>query len=221
MAAEFPASRVVLVDDGSGSAELSTIAPLLRKMKARYRHQFEFLPLPKNRGKGGAILAAWEGRRPRFEYLGFVDADGALEPSEVARLARQLSPGGLGPALFASRVKMLGFNVQRRFFRHYMGRIFATWVGICLNPAIYDSQCGLKFIPARVFAKIGPRLQGQGFAWDVELLAQLLSTGCPIREVPVHWKDVEGSKVRLLRDSFRLFWVTLLKGWSLRRGAKG
>ena len=217
---QFPSSRVVLVDDGSGSAELSALAPLLKKMQARHRRHFEFLPLPKNRGKGGAILAAWKSRQSRFDYLGFVDADGALEPAEVARLGRQLSPGGLGPALFASRIKMLGFSVRRRLLRHYTGRIFATWVGLCLESKVYDSQCGLKFIPTRVFAKIGPRLLGQRFAWDIELLAQLLSVGCPIREIPVNWKDIRGSKVRLFRDSPRLFWVALLAGWNLRRGGK-
>jgi len=217
VAAEFRRSRVVLVDDGSGSDEVGALAPLLRKMQARYRGHFEFLPLPKNQGKGGAILAAWKSRQSRFDYLGFVDADGALEPAEVLRLGRELSPGGRGPALFASRVKMLGFSVRRKLFRHYVGRIFATWVGLCLEPQIYDSQCGLKFIPTRVFGRIEPRLRGQRFAWDIELLAELLKVGCPIREIPVNWRDIRGSKVRLFRDSLQLFWAALLAGWSRRK----
>lgn len=217
ISAEFPKSRVVLVDDGSGSAEIGALAPLLRKMQTRYRRQFEFLPLPKNQGKGGAILAAWKSRQSHFDYLGFVDADGALEPAEVLRLGRELFPGGRGPALFASRVKMLGFSVRRKISRHYVGRIFATWVGLCLEPKIYDSQCGLKFIPTQVFAGIEPRLRGRRFAWDIELLAELLNAGCPIREIPVNWHDVPGSKVSLFRDGLRLFWVALCYGWNQKR----
>jgi len=216
VAAEFARFRVVLVDDGSGSDEVGALAPLVRKMQARYRGQFGFLPLPQNQGKGGAILAAWKSRQSHFDYLGFVDADGALEPGEVVRLAEQLVPGGRGPALFASRVKMMGYSVHRHLWRHYAGRIFATWVGICVDPRIYDSQCGLKFIPTRVFEKISPRLRGRGFAWDIELLAELLAVNCPIREIPVHWKDVPGSKVRFVRDSAGLFWAALSLGWKIR-----
>jgi dolichyl-phosphate beta-glucosyltransferase len=210
---EFPGSLVILVDDGSGPGEITALKALLQKMRTRYRRNFDFLALPKNRGKGGAILAAWKSCRSRFDYLGFVDADGALKPVEVARLAEELSPRGRGPAVFASRIKMLGFCVERGLIRHYAGRIFATWVGICLESRIYDSQCGLKFIPTHVFKRISSQLDGHGFAWDIELLAKLLAAGCPIREIPVNWSDIKGSKVRLLRDGLNLFSVALREGW--------
>jgi dolichyl-phosphate beta-glucosyltransferase len=210
---EFPGSLVMLVDDGSGPGEITALKALLKKMRTRYRSNFDFLALPKNRGKGGAILAAWKSCRSRFDYLGFVDADGALKPVEVARLAEELSPGGRGPAVFASRIKMLGFSVERGLIRHYAGRIFATWVGICLESRIYDSQCGLKFIPTHIFKRISSQLDGHGFAWDIELLAKLLAAGCPIREIPVNWSDIKGSKVRLLRDGLNLFSVALREGW--------
>jgi len=108
---------------------------------------------------------------------------------------------------------MLGYSVQRDLIRHYAGRVFATWVGICLDSRIYDSQCGLKFIPTHIFKKISSRLHGHGFAWDIELLAKLVAVGCPITEVPVNWSDVKGSKVSLLRDGLKLFWVVLREGW--------
>jgi dolichyl-phosphate beta-glucosyltransferase len=108
---------------------------------------------------------------------------------------------------------MLGFSVERGLIRHYAGRIFATWVGICLESRIYDSQCGLKFIPTHIFKRISSQLDGHGFAWDIELLAKLLAAGCPIREIPVNWSDIKGSKVRLLRDGLNLFSVALREGW--------
>lgn len=203
----------MLVDDGSGPDEIRALSGLVGKMQARYQKNFGFLALPQNQGKGGAILAAWRSRRSNFDYLGFVDADGALEPSEVSRMGKELRKGGRGPALFASRIKMLGYSVKRRMLRHYTGRIFATWVGMCLSSDIYDSQCGLKFVPTTIFEKISPRLRGHGFAWDIDLLAELITVGCPIREVPVNWRDIRGSKVSLLRDGLNLFWVTLRKGW--------
>lgn len=213
VAAFYPKSRVLLVDDGSGPAENTLLQPLVRRLQKGFPRNFGFLPLPRNRGKGGAILAAWNSAPRGFDYLGFVDADGALEPAEVARVAALLGQDRKRSALFGSRVKMLGFTVKRRLVRHYLGRIFATWVGACLEPGIYDSQCGLKFVPARVFGKISSQLQGRGFSWDIELLAALLSAGCPIREIPVNWKDVPGSRVNFLRDGILLFWTTWKEGW--------
>ena len=218
VARSFSKSRVLLVDDGSGPAENALLQPLVRQLRKKFPRNFGFLALPKNRGKGGAILAAWRSSPKGFNYLGFVDADGAIDPAEVARVAALLDHGPKKSALFASRVKMLGFNVKRHLVRHYLGRIFATWVGICLEPGIYDSQCGLKFIPTRVFEKISPRLRGRGFSWDIELLAALLSAGCPVREIPIHWRDMPGSKVNFLRDGVGLFWSAWREGWRNRIG---
>jgi len=216
VAQTHPKSQVLLVDDGSGPVESALLQPLVRNLRKDFPKNFSFLALPKNQGKGGAILAAWRSSTKGFDFLGFVDADGALEPSEVGRLAAQLGQGSKKSALFASRVKMLGFTVKRRLVRHYLGRIFATWVGVCLEPGIYDSQCGCKFVPASVFKRLSPKMRGRGFSWDIELLGGLLSAGCPIREIPVNWKDVPGSKVNFLRDGIRLFWDAWREGWRIR-----
>ena len=165
-------------------------------------------------------MAAWRSIGHHFDYLGFVDADGAFEPSEVIRLARELKKGGHGPALFASRVKMLGLKVDRKIIRHYLGRFFATWVGMFLEPGIYDSQCGLKFVPAAVFEKISPSLRGQRFAWDVELLRALLEAGYPIREIPVNWRHIPGTRVRFLRDGLHLLWTAFREGHRLRKSRR-
>lgn len=220
VARAHPKSMVLLVDDGSGPVENALLQPLVRKLRKQFPKNFSFLALSKNQGKGGAILAAWRSSPNGHDFLGFVDADGALEPSEVARVAAQLGQGSGKSALFASRVKMLGFNVKRHLVRHYLGRIFATWVGLCLEPGIYDSQCGLKFIPAAVFRKLSPQMRGRGFSWDIELLGGLLSVGCPIREIPVNWRDVPGSKVNFLRDGIRLFWNAWREGCRIRLGPR-
>ena len=125
---------------------------------------------------------------------------------EASYLLIALDPWGTrGHALFAPSIKMLGFSVKRELIRHYAGRVFATWVGICLDSHIYDSQNGLKFIPSHIFKKISSRLHGHGFTWDIELLGKLVAVGCSIRELPVNWSDIKGSKVSLLRDGLKLF----------------
>jgi dolichyl-phosphate beta-glucosyltransferase len=141
------------------------------------------------------------------ELLCFVDADGAVPASEVGRLIEELlaDKRHQWDALFGSRVKMLGAIVDRRATRHYVGRVFATCVALLTGMGVYDSQCGLKVIRRSAYAAIAEYLQETRFAFDVELTLLLLKGGFKVREVPINWKEVPGSKVSVLRDSIRMF----------------
>jgi dolichyl-phosphate beta-glucosyltransferase len=100
---------------------------------------------------------------------------------------------------------MLGACVDRRVIRHYTGRVFATWVAFLTGVGSYDSQCGLKVIRSLAFAAIEDNLRETRFVFDVELALLLLQRGFKIREVPINWREVPGSKVSLLKDSIRMF----------------
>ncbi|MBV9733373.1 MAG: hypothetical protein JO275_11395, partial [Verrucomicrobia bacterium] len=144
---------------------------------------------------------------PPPKLLCFVDADGAVPASEVGRLIEELltDQRHRWDALFASRIKMLGASVDRRMTRHYIGRVFATLVSTLTAMEIYDSQCGLKVIRKSAYAAIESGLKETRFVFDVELSLLLLQSGFKVREIPVNWKEVPGSKVRLLRDTTRMF----------------
>ena len=137
-------------------------------------------------------------------WVGFVDADGAVGLSEILRAEAWLGEQSGIDALFGSRVKMLGRRVERSWKRHLSGRIFATMVSELGRVPVYDSQCGLKLVRAATYRRVAPFLQTEGFAFDVELLLLLMKLGCRVVEFPVDWRDVPGSKVSLLRDSWRM-----------------
>ena len=141
------------------------------------------------------------------ELLCFVDADGAVPAYEVRIVVETLiaDRGHQWDALFGSRVKMLGSTVNRRASRHYTGRVFATFVSIMTGIEIYDSQCGLKVIRSDAYAAIAAHLKEKRFAFDVELTLLLIKNGFKIREMPINWEEVPGSKVKILTDSIRMF----------------
>jgi dolichyl-phosphate beta-glucosyltransferase len=196
--------RVLAVEDGSGPGEVERMSAVIEKLRKEYSCLLPLKILPGNIGKGGAVYAGWA-ESGGAEWLGFVDADGSCPAGEVARLIelarRESSPPR---ALFASRVKMLGRKIERQLKRHLLGRIYATMVSELLDIPVYDSQCGLKLVPAAAYQKIRPALSVNGFAFDAELLLGLLHSGSKVIEVPIDWHETPGGKIRLVRDSLRM-----------------
>lgn len=197
--------RVLVVEDGSGVDEQRRMNDMVTVLQAKHPVLCDLLMLQENIGKGGAVHAGWA-RHEGAEWLAFVDADGSITPDEVCRLiklARERGPEQ--GAIFATRVLMLGRDVRRRFFRHLIGRVYATLVSWLLHTPVYDSQCGCKLVPRQDFARVASRLTITGFAFDVQLLAALLDAGITVREEPIDWHDVAGGKVRLVCDSILMF----------------
>ena len=201
---------VQVVDDGSSQEDQAALERLICETQSRFPFVCPAIFQGCNQGKGAAILRGWEAGNGA-DWLGFLDADGAVSAGEVARILEKIqrSPDS-ETSLFASRVQMRGRTVERSLKRHLMGRIFATLVGTLIDSRVYDSQCGFKLLPSTAYRKVKPLLQEKRFAFDVELLAALNREDCPIEEIPVDWSDVPGSKVSLFRDSLRMFFAVRL-----------
>jgi dolichyl-phosphate beta-glucosyltransferase len=130
---------------------------------------------------------------------GYLDADLATPPEEMARVLRALDDPALS-VVMGARVSLLGRDVQRTPARHYLGRVFATAASLILNMRVYDTQCGAKALrtsPA-LRAALDERFLSR-WAFDVELIGRLLAEGVPVSaffEVPLLvWRDVKGSKL--------------------------
>jgi glycosyltransferase involved in cell wall biosynthesis len=195
---------VRVVDDGSSPEEGRALDTLVESLRSDHACLLPVHHLSHNQGKGAAIRAGWALGEPD-RYQGFVDADGAISPDEIVRLASEAlsSPEG-GPSYFASRVRMLGRRIERNEFRHYSGRIFATLVGYWIDSGIYDSQCGFKLVEVSAWRAIAPDLQENGFVFDVELFSLLRQRGFTVVESPIDWTDQPGSKVRLFSEVWRM-----------------
>ncbi len=195
-----PAS-LVLVDDGSRD----NTGAVLGALAAQRPEHGEVLSLGTNRGKAEAVR---EGLRRALggpaDIVGFVDADLATPPGELARLAA-LARSRSFDVVMGSRVQLLGRAIKRSAARHYLGRMFATCASLSLRLPVYDTQCGAKLFlrtPALAAALAEPFTSR--WAFDVELLGRLVQppagvaplTVARIREEPLlAWTDVPGSKL--------------------------
>jgi len=197
--ADLPVGLLV-VDDGSPAASFAALkAALTPHLGAKHRvlrHEI-------NRGKGAAIAFGLE--HAGGEFFGFVDADGSIPAAEVRRfLLLGLERQGWD-MLLGSRVKMLGRSVERSFWRHLTGRVFATMLSESFSIPVYDSQCGLKMFRSERYRAVKGLLTDQRWVWDSQLVILFHRRGWRVEEVPIDWHDTPGSKIRVVRDGLRMW----------------
>jgi glycosyltransferase involved in cell wall biosynthesis len=175
--------------------------------------QAAVVTLEQNSGKAEAVrqgmLAAF---REKYDYVGFWDADLATPLSSIETFYNILENSPGADIVMGARVKLLGRSISRKAFRHYIGRVFATFASMMLHLPVYDTQCGAKLF------RNSPHVQQifeepflAKWIFDVEILARYIAMGdrslqeitsCAIIEYPLEtWSDVPGSKLRL-KDFF-------------------
>jgi len=117
-------------------------------------------------------------------WLTFIDADGAIPAREYWRVA-SLLPAAEADVVCACRIKMAGRTIDRTLFRHFQGRVFATFAEELFHLGYYDTQTGMKAFRASMLRPILPRLQEERWLLDVELLVLMRQAGARAIEVPI------------------------------------
>jgi len=196
-----PGVRFLFVNDGSTDRTQAVIDGMHELSGGRVHS----VRLARNLGKAEAVrLGMLEAMTLDPQRVGYWDADLSTPLASIAALCRALEESGASVALGA-RVKLLGRLVERKAYRHYLGRVFATMASIALGAAVYDTQCGAKMfrnddalkrvmaVPFRV-----------GWTFDVEILGRYkivkgregVSLERCVVEVPLaEWRHVPGSKI--------------------------
>lgn len=199
------------VDDGSTDATSDLLASLAARDPRRVSHS----RLPQNRGKGEAVRAGMlTALGGGHDYVGFWDADLATPLDELLTFVDTLESRRDIDIVIGARVALLGRRIDRKFYRHAYGRVFATAVSRLLSLEVYDTQCGAKLF--RVTDDLASVLEGpflSRWIFDVEILARYVARyeargveiGERVVELPLRvWTDVAGSKVGV-RDAARAF----------------
>ncbi len=189
--------EIVVVNDGSSDGT----SVLVKTLMARHPC-LRLETLPRNRGKGFAVKAGMSAAKGQLRV--FADADGATPVEEIRRLLDAREQGA-DIAIGSRAIKSDECIVQGRVHRKIMGTVFNGLIRALAVRGIHDTQCGFKLFTASAAEDIFPRQRITGFGFDVELLFLARRFGYRIIEVPVNWSDVGGTKVRLVRDSFRMF----------------
>jgi dolichyl-phosphate beta-glucosyltransferase len=199
----FPDFELMVVDDGSTDETAKVMGEALaEEPRARL---ISYRP---NRGKGYAIRTGVAASRG--EQVVFLDADFSTPIEEIPRALELLQEFDI---VVGSR-DLPGAQVRpsQTLYRRLASRVFDVvkhgMVGLW---DIKDTQCGFKAYDGAVARQLFSRGRIDRFMFDVEILYLAQRAGLRIQEIPIHWADVPGSKVRfweglvnMIRDLWRI-----------------
>ncbi len=201
-------AEVIVVDDGSTDGTPDVVRAFIDQ------HGVEpAVRLIENdhRGKGYAVrtgVLSGQGR-----YVLFIDADLATPVSEIGKMIGALEAGA--DIAIGTREGIGAQRVNEPLLRHLMGRAFNLLVRLLSGLRFRDTQAGFKgfrrdvardlFGRVRLYGDEAQPLSGEAVtAFDVEVLYLAQHTGYRVEEIPVQWTCGDASRLRPLRESWRM-----------------
>lgn len=210
---------VLVVIDGSTDRSERAVLELARREPG-----LSVLVLPRNAGKGAAVLAGARWARERgFTHALTMDADGqhvAERIAEFMAISRERPDAVvLGRPIFPSNIP-----VERLH-----GRKLSVWLvrAAVLGRGIDDPLFGFRVYPLEpLLAAMGARRGGRRYDFDAEAAVRLIWAGVPPLNVPAevrYFSRAEGgvSHFHYVRDNLTLTWMhtRLILGMVLRVSA--
>ena len=189
-------AEVIVVDDGSRD----DTAAVVRSMNFSGLRVLRNDP---NRGKGFAVKTGV--LDALGEYVLFTDADLSAPIDELEKLLEAAKEQRADVVIGSRAVDRSYIEKHQSRGRELGGIVFNLMVKTILGLKIHDTQRGFKLFRRSKAIPVFERMTITGFGFDPELLFLSKRAKLKILELPVRWSHAEGSKIRFMRDSVRMF----------------
>jgi len=167
-----------------------------------------------NRGKGYAVkiglLAA------RADIAVFSDADLSTPIDELPKLVEPIQTGEFDVTFGSRALDRSLIGTHQPWRREQGGRLMNLVIKTMSGLPFADTQCGFKAFNMKKFRPLLETMTIDRFGFDVEFLFVAARHKLRLKEIPVCWNNVEGSKVSVFRDTRRMFTELI----QIRRNAK-
>ncbi|MEV4345036.1 glycosyltransferase [Actinoplanes sp. NPDC049596] len=148
------------------------------------------------RGKGAAVARGMLTSTAR--WVGFCDADLAT-PAEALDDVLDRLRAGHRVVIGSRRCAGAKLELRQPLVRRVGGAGFRMLTRRYSGP-VADTQCGFKFFDAAAARAVFAEIRLSGFAFDLEVVAKARALGLAVVEIPVAWRDQEGSTFRPMAD---------------------
>lgn len=186
-----------MVDDGSRDGT----AAVAERFHAHDK-RVSLLSNPGNRGKGYSVRHGM--LAGQYEWVLFSDADLSTPIEELDNLYNACLKHRCDIAIASRAIDRSLIEERQSLLREFGGRGMNLVMRMIVGLNVADTQCGFKLFSRKAAQDIFPLQTIDGFGFDPELLFIARKLGYRFCEVPARWKHVEGTKVRLIRDSLRM-----------------
>lgn len=201
LASEGMTGEIIIVDDGSTDDTCITA----EKTADEIQTTCIIKQLGKNYGKGRAVRTGILNSRGEFvlfadsgNCISYADAKPGIEliDSEQCRIAhgsRKLSEGQIKRP--QSPYRKICSQLFHWFLIHDIKRL----------GNLTDTQCGFKVYRGDIARELYAQSTIDGFMFDIEIILLALSKGYQIREFPVDWTCDPDSRLKPVREIYRIF----------------
>jgi len=203
------ATEILVVDDGSTDRTKTVV-----QGRPPSAVTVGVIALAANRGKGRAVATGVAASRGRV--VAFIDADLPYTLANLDYAVDVVARGAADAAFGARDLADSSYDPSYPLARQVAGRTYAALVRLALGLPFGDTQCGLKSFRGDLARWLFPVLSIPGFGFDVELAYLVCTRGYRIERFPVTLSHRHESRVRLVRDSLRMF----ADLWRIRRNER-
>jgi len=185
--------EVLVVDDGSSDGTVSFI-----RRRFGDHSQLKIVQQPGRRGKGAAVQQGM--LQARGDYVFFSDADLSVPIETLPGFLVELQ-SRCDIAIGSRRAPGAKIEVHQPFLRETMGRVFTSLSNFLLGTRYFDVTCGFKGFKREVARDLFTRQRLHNWSFDSEILFIARLRGYQVTEIPVSWRNEQGTKVRVWKDA--------------------
>ena len=192
--------EVIVVDDGSKDDTAGVAESVFQNNRELDARVISYEP---NRGKGYAVRQGLRDARANITL--FSDADLSTPIEEMNKLVRPIQLGDVDVTFGSRAIDRSLIGTHQPWRREQGGKVMNLIIRKMSRLDFADTQCGFKAFNMVKFRPLLDVMTVDRFGFDVEFLFVAKYHGLRLKEIPVRWNNVEGSKVSVFRDTGRMF----------------